>query len=88
MSRAVVCALLAACGGSDDETCALDGKMCSRLSSWQLFDDIASQTPAPGVLPYDLTTPLFSDYTTKDRFIRLPQGATATWSADDPLGSN
>ncbi len=84
MRRALLL-VLAACGGGDD-TCAIDGKMCSKLSSWGLFDDIASQAPAPGVIPYDLTTPLFSDYTTKDRFVRLPEGMTATWSADDPLG--
>src|SRR5262245_40916900 len=61
---------LIGCGGSGDEVCAIDGKLCGHLSSWQLFDDIATQTPAPGVYPYDLTTPLFSDYTTKDRFVR------------------
>jgi uncharacterized repeat protein (TIGR03806 family) len=86
VNRAAVLVLVAACGGGGDEVCALDGKMCSHLSSWQLFDDIAAQTPAAGVIPYDLTTPLFSDYTTKDRFVRLPPGATATWSVDDPLG--
>ena len=85
MRRLALLALIG-CGGSGDEVCAIDGKLCGHLSSWQLFDDIASQTPAPGVYPYDLTTPLFSDYTTKDRFVRLPEGATATWNADDPLG--
>ena len=85
MKRLALLALAIGCGDSED-VCTIDGKMCSRLSSWQLFDDIATQTPAPGVLPYDLTTPLFSDYTVKDRFVRLPEGATATWSADDPLG--
>jgi uncharacterized repeat protein (TIGR03806 family) len=85
VSRWVVLALVAACGGGDED-CALDGKMCTKLSSWQLFDDIASQTPAAGVIPYDLTTPLFSDYTTKDRFVRLPAGSTATWSGEDALG--
>jgi uncharacterized repeat protein (TIGR03806 family) len=76
--------LLVGCGGSD-EVCAIDGKMCSRLSSWRLFEDIAAQQPAPGVISYDLTTPLFSDYTTKERFVRVPEGMTAAWSADDPL---
>lgn len=85
MRKLALLALLFGCGGSDDDVCAIDGKMCSKLSSWQLFDDIAAQTPAPGVIPYDLTTPLFSDYATKDRFVRLPEGAAATWSADDPL---
>jgi len=84
----VVCLL--GCGGGDD-TCTIDGKMCSRLSSWGLFDDIAAQTPAAGVLPYDLNTPLFSDYTTKQRFVRLPAGETVPWNDSDalalPIGS-
>jgi uncharacterized repeat protein (TIGR03806 family) len=71
--------LLAACGG-DSETCSVDGKMCERLSSWQLFDDLKAQTPAAGVIAYDLNTPLFSDYTVKQRFVRVPEGMAATWS--------
>jgi len=82
---AALLAGLVACGGGSDETCTIDGKMCKKLSSWQLFDDIASQTPAPDVIAYDLSTPLFSDYTVKDRFVRVPDGQTATWQADDPL---
>lgn len=85
MKRLACIALVAACGGSGDDVCEIDGKMCKHLSSWELFDDIASQTPAPGVYPYDLATPLFSDYTVKDRFVRLPEGATASWQATDPL---
>ncbi len=83
--------LLAACGGDDSEQCTADGPMCERLSSWQLFDDIKAQRPAAGVIPYDLNTPLFSDYTIKDRFIRVPEGMAATWSDDNafdlPVGS-
>lgn len=85
MKRWAMVVLVAACGGESDDVCNIDGKMCKKLSSWELFDDIASQTPAPGVFPYSLTTPLFSDYTVKDRFLRLPEGTTATWQADDPL---
>ena len=87
MKRLLLAALLAACGGggASDETCAIDGKMCKKLSSWQLFDDIATQTPAANVIGYDLATPLFSDYTVKDRFVRVPDGATATWQADEAL---
>jgi uncharacterized repeat protein (TIGR03806 family) len=76
---------LAACGGSSDETCEIDGAMCKHLSSWNLFDDIATQKPAAGVIPYDLNTPLFSDYATKDRFIRLPVGQQAHWGADGTI---
>jgi uncharacterized repeat protein (TIGR03806 family) len=83
--RYALLALLVGCGTTEEEVCAIDGKMCSKLSSWKLFEDIGAQTPAAGVYPYDLTTPLFSDYATKDRFVRLPEGSTATWQPDDPL---
>ena len=78
---------LAACGGDDGgaEVCNLDGPMCKKLSSWELFDDIATQRPAAGVIGYDLNTPLFSDYATKDRFVRVPDGTPAHWSAEDAL---
>ncbi len=86
MKRLCLLALVTAAGCSGgDEVCAIDGKMCGHLSSWGLFDDIATQTPAPGVIAYDLTTPLFSDYAVKERFVRLPAGQTAAWSDDGPL---
>ncbi|HSR39343.1 MAG TPA: hypothetical protein VLL95_10550, partial [Phnomibacter sp.] len=45
------------------------------LSEWGFFKgDIKKLEPAKGVVPYDLNTPLFSDYAVKDRFIRLPKG--------------
>jgi uncharacterized repeat protein (TIGR03806 family) len=82
---------LAACGGPSDETCEIDGAMCTQLSSWNLFDDISAQQPAAGVIPFDLNTPLFSDYAAKDRFVRLPDGQQAHWTADGtidfPVGS-
>ncbi len=47
-----------------------------KLSEYGFFTgNIASQTPAPGVMPYDLATPLFSDYAYKARFIKLPDGS-------------
>ncbi|MEO8843593.1 MAG: SO2930 family diheme c-type cytochrome [Kofleriaceae bacterium] len=86
---AVIAGSGAGCG--DNSTCDLDGAMCERLSYYDLFDDIATQQPAAGVTPYELETPLFSDYTTKQRFFVLPAGTTATWSDDDafelPVGS-
>jgi uncharacterized repeat protein (TIGR03806 family) len=90
VKRALGFVALVACGG-DSETCSVDGKMCEKLSSWQLFDDVKKQTPADGVIPYDLNTPLFSDYTVKNRFVRVPEGMAATWSDsaafDLPVGS-
>ncbi len=50
-----------------------------------------TQEPVAGVVPYDLNTPLFSDYTSKHRFVRLPGRAAAQYVENDafdfPVGS-
>lgn len=54
-----------------------------KLSALGLFaGDGASQQPLEGVIPYDLNTPLFSDYTAKYRFVKLPPGKQAEYSAE------
>jgi len=59
------------------------GAWCERLSSYRLFDDVAAQRPADGVIPYDLNTPLFSDYTVKQRFLWVPPGESLAWQPTD-----
>lgn len=57
-----------------------------KLSTYALFaGDPRQQQPAAGVLKYDLTTPLFSDYTLKHRFIKLPPGEAIQYQDDDVL---
>ena len=52
------------------------------LSEFALFEgDGRTQRPAEGVIPYDLNTPLFTDYASKYRFIKLPEGTSATYVA-------
>ncbi len=52
----------------------------AKLSAYGLFTgNGATQQPAQGVLPYDLNTPLFSDYTAKYRFVKLPSGTSAKY---------
>lgn len=62
-----------------------------RLSAYGLFRDAAKQEPADGVMPYDLNTPLFSDYTTKYRFVKLPAMTSAKYHATEafefPVGT-
>lgn len=63
-----------------------------QLSAYHLFvGNGSTQEPAEDVLPYDITTPLFSDYSTKYRFVRLPPGASAKYDATDifefPVGT-
>jgi uncharacterized repeat protein (TIGR03806 family) len=50
-----------------------------------LFADNLNQIPNEGVLPYDLTTPLFSDYSAKWRFVWMPEGTSATYHEDAPF---
>jgi uncharacterized repeat protein (TIGR03806 family) len=62
-----------------------DGPLCTYLSSYRLFTDIPAQTVAAGITPYRLNTPLFSDYTDKQRWIWVPPGQTIQWSDADAL---
>ncbi len=50
-----------------------------RLADYGLFD--AAGNPAPGVRPYTLNTPLFSDGAEKARYVWMPPGAKADWRA-------
>ena len=63
-----------------------------KLSQYALFaGDPAAQVPAEGVIPYDLNSPLFSDYAEKYRFVKLPPGTHATYRDVDvfefPVGT-
>lgn len=47
----------------------------ARLSDYGFFKGpLKLLQPAEGLLPYDISTPLFTDYALKDRFIVLPKG--------------
>ncbi len=64
----------------------------ANLSAYNFFEgDLKNMSPTEGVLPYDLNTPLFSDYAAKARFIYLPDGQAAQYTAEDmfdyPVGT-
>lgn len=49
-----------------------------RLSQYGFFSGkLHRLQPAPGVLPYELATPLFTDYAHKARFVWMPAGVQA-----------
>jgi uncharacterized repeat protein (TIGR03806 family) len=62
-----------------------------KLSEWNLFADGVAMTPAQGVTKYQVIAPLFSDYTTKSRFIYLPPGEKIAYDGSEvwqfPLGT-
>ena len=46
-----------------------------KLSEYGFFEgELSALKPAKGVLPYELNTPLFTDYAYKARFIKVPAG--------------
>lgn len=62
------------------------------LSEWRLMSAANGVlTLNRGVTPYDLATPLFSDYALKLRTVTLPRGEAAVYSSDDvfdlPVGT-
>lgn len=69
----------------------LNGKPFKKLSDYNLFKDFKAQIPNDGVVPYDLRTPLFSDYTAKYRFVYVPEGSAAKFHPetmfDYPVGT-
>lgn len=89
--------MAAACGaggkgaGGPDMEVVLAEAPAPLLSDYGLFSDMASAAPADGVLPYDLINPLFSDHAAKHRFLYMPAGEPAGFSAEDvfsfPVGT-
>ena len=64
-----------------------------RLSEYGFFKGrIEEQQPEDGVYPYQLNSPLFSDYAQKLRFIKIPQGKTIQYNPDSvfqfPVGTS
>lgn len=79
-------------GGAINQA-ALNTADCKYLSSYRLFADAEDPTANPNAtgIPYDLTTPLFTDYSSKYRFVFVPEGSQATYSANEafefPVGT-
>jgi len=56
------------------------------LSEYGFFEgNLAELQPAANVIPYELNTPLFSDYAHKKRFIFFPEGAPANYQEKEVL---
>jgi len=87
---ALVIALALACGRG--QTAPVDLEFTNladapqHLSAYGLFEgEPREHRPAPGVVPYDLRSALFSDYATKLRFVKLPAGQAARYSPDGAI---
>ncbi len=67
--------------GLDDDALR-QGKYLQNLSEYGFFKDLKNQIPAQNVLPYHLSSQLFSDYTDKQRFIYVPNNSKFTFESD------
>lgn len=70
----------------------ISGAMVQTLSEYHFFKgNMAELLPNDGVVPYDLNTPLFSDYAEKARFVWMPEGTSAKYNDslafDFPVGT-
>ncbi|HQA18653.1 MAG TPA: SO2930 family diheme c-type cytochrome [Novosphingobium sp.] len=74
-----------------NDQAATNGTYPQTLAEYGFFTDAAGTKPAPGVTPYRLNTPLWSDGAEKARFLYLPPGAQAKANGDGllnlPVGS-
>ena len=69
----------------------LEEKFPKKLSDFSFFIDDKAQVPSQGVVPYELISSLFSDYSYKQRWVYIPEGKSATFRKDKvfefPTGS-
>jgi glucose/arabinose dehydrogenase len=54
----------------------------ARLSGVGAFDDLAALRPIPELEPYSVESPLWSDGTFKERWLRLPSGSQIAFAPD------
>ena len=87
MLRILLCALVAvaasACHQAPRTGLDFAGEFPERLSKWHLLEQRGGQlVPNDGVTPYDLNSPLFSDYAHKLRTVVLPPGTSIRYGED------
>ena len=49
------------------------------LSATGLFASVKDHEPAPGLIPYEVNFPFWTDYTIKDRYVALPKAGAVTF---------
>lgn len=81
--------IAALCAGGDSNGVNWDAFVvnCPSLSAYRLFvgNDPEGTPNTSSAAPYDLTTPLFSDYAKKYRYVFIPPGSSANYDATGPM---
>ncbi|MBX3258037.1 MAG: hypothetical protein KF862_28150 [Chitinophagaceae bacterium] len=83
--------VIQSCGSGDDKKAesthsASTLEFREKLSDYGFFTGkLSGLHPNHNVIPYELATPLFSDYAVKDRFIVLPEGKHINYTTEGTL---
>lgn len=88
----LLCSLAAIAARAAPSDAVILAKMPPKqLSEFGFFNDLKTQKPAEGVVPFQLNTPLFSDGALKRRFVYVPKDKAAKYDAteafDFPAGA-
>tara|TARA_Y100000746_G_scaffold21352_1_gene16505 strand:- start:150 stop:1187 length:1038 start_codon:yes stop_codon:yes gene_type:complete len=74
-----------------DHELILSEEFPAKLSDFNFFKDASAQIPHDEVIPYELISTLFSDYSYKQRWVYVPKGKKAeyqeNWVFNFPTGS-
>jgi uncharacterized repeat protein (TIGR03806 family) len=61
------------------------GSYPATLSATGLFADLSDLSPSPGLVPYQVNLPFWSDHAIKSRWFVVPDGSSQfTWSSESP----
>jgi len=82
--------LVASLSGSiyriEADTGAANGVLPATLSEAGLFTDLENMTPVPGLIPYAVNTPFYSDGADKTRWFGIPDGTVIAFEAESAWG--
>ena len=88
LAASLLCLVSCACGTESQRSGPgfrnVDSFPLERLSQYDFFEgEMADLRPVMGVVPYQVTSPLWADHAGKARFIVLPVGETITPNGDE-----
>ena len=84
----IICSIIVfqQCSTSTAVNVTIDKEPLEKLSDYRFFvGNTADLQINEGVVPYDLNTPLFSDYAKKSRFVWMPNGQSAKYTTETAL---
>lgn len=71
------------CTAVDDDGVNVPAEPHKQLSAYGFFEgELSALQAVDGVLPYDLNSPLFSDYSHKSRFVWMPEGLAVDFNTE------